>query len=146
MKRPAPPHSGTLSPCLMVEDVQAELKFLQDVFGARVRERQDPIGSSIWQWQVQIGDSILMIGGASPADTPEGGTLYLWTDDVAAACNRAQKAGASLISGPAAKETGILEAGFRDPQGTTWWIGQRPRKPSSAEVERKLREQRRTRL
>lgn len=146
MKRPAPPHSGTVFPCLMVEDVEAELKFLEEVFGAQMRQRRDPNESSIWQVQVQLGDSILMIGRATTTDAAGGGALYVWTDDVGAACNRAMKAGATLITGPAANETGIREAGFKDPQGCIWWIGQRPRKPSNAEVERKLREQRRKRL
>lgn len=146
MKRAAPPHSGTVSPCLMVEDIQAELKFLQEVFGAQMRQQRDPNEPSLWQVQVQLGDSILMIGRATSAAAPDGGMLYVWTDDVVAAYKRAMTAGAVLISAPTVSAAEVREAGFRDPQGHIWWIGERLPKPSSAEVQRKLREQRRKRL
>jgi PhnB protein len=146
MKRQAPAHSGTVSPCLMVEDIQAELEFLKKVFGAQMRQQRDPNEPSLWQVQVQLGDSILMIGRATSADAPDGGMLYVWTDDVIDAYNRAMAAGAVLISGPTETPAGVREAGFRDPQGHIWWIGEQIPKPSNAEVERRLREQRKKRL
>ena len=146
MKRPVPPHSGTVSPCLMVEDIQAELKFLQEVFGAQMHQQHDAKEPSLWQVQVQLGDSILMIGRATGAGAPDGGMLYVWTDNVVDAYNRAMKAGAVLISAPTETPAGVREAGFRDPQGHIWWIGERIPKPSNAEVERRLHQQRRKRL
>jgi uncharacterized glyoxalase superfamily protein PhnB len=130
----------------MVEDIQAELKFLQEVFGAQMRQERDPNEPSLWQVQVELGDSILLIGRATGGESPDGGMLYVWTDDVAAAYDRAMTAGAVLISAPTETPAGVREAGFRDPQGHIWWIGQRLAKPSNAEVERRLRDQRRKRL
>jgi uncharacterized glyoxalase superfamily protein PhnB len=130
----------------MVEDIQAELKFLQEVFGAQMRQQRDTNEPSLWQVQVQLGDSILMIGRSTRADAPDGGMLYVWTDDVVEAYNRAMTAGAVLISGPKETAAGVREAGFRDPQGHIWWIGERIHRPSHAEVARRLGEQRRKRL
>jgi uncharacterized glyoxalase superfamily protein PhnB len=130
----------------MVEDIQAELKFLQEVFGAQMRQPRDAHEPSLWQVQVELGDSILLIGRAAGTEAPDGGMLYVWTDDVVDAYNRAMKAGAVLISGPTETPAGVREAGFRDPQGHIWWIGELIPKPSNAEVERRLREQRRKRL
>ena len=146
MKRPAPAHHGTVSPCLMVEDIQAELNFLKEVFGAQMRQQRDANEPSLWQVQVQLGDSILMIGRATSADAPDGGMLYVWTDDVVDAYRRAMSAGAVLISAPTETPTGVREAGFKDPQGHIWWIGERVPKPSNAEVASRLREQRKKRL
>lgn len=146
MKRPAPAHAGTVSPCLMVEDIQAELRFLQEVFGAQMHQQSEMNEPSLWQVQVQLGDSILRIGRSNSAGVPESGMLYVWTDNVVDAYNRAMTAGAVLISGPTETPAGIREAGFRDPQGHIWWIGERVPRPSNAEVERRLREQRKKRL
>ena len=146
MKRPSPTHSGTVSPCLMVEDIQAELRFLKEVFGAQMHQQREANEPSLWQVQVQLGDSILRIGRANSAGVPDGGMLYVWTDNVVAAYNRAMTAGAVLISGPTETSAGVREAGFRDPQGHIWWIGERVTKPSNAEVARRLREQRKKRL
>lgn len=146
MKRPVPPHSGTVSPCLLVEDIQAEVRFLSEVFGAQLHQQRISNEPSLWQVQVQLGDSILMIGRATAAAARDGGTLYVWTEDVVGAYKRAMASGAVLISEPTETAEGVREAGFKDPQGHVWWIGERIRRPSNLEVEQRLREQRRKRL
>ena len=87
-----------------------------------------------------------MIGRATKDEATDGGMLYVWTDDVVDAYERAMTAGAVLISAPTETPAGIREAGFRDPQGHIWWIGERVRKPSNAQVAQRLRAQRKKRL
>ena len=137
---------GIVSPCLMVESIQAELQFLKTVFGARVRQLRGGHENNLWQVQVLLGDCILLVGSANKGSPPAAGTLYVWTDDVEATYARAIEAGATLISAPTEQPSGVREAGFRDPEGNVWWIGRQRQKPSNREVERRLAEQRRKRL
>jgi len=137
---------STVSPCLLVESIPNELRFLETVFGAQVQQQLVGQEGAVWQVEVRLGDVILMIGRAHQANTPATGMLYVRTDDVDATCTRAVEQGATLISVPTDQPSGVREAGFRDPQGHIWWIGQQMRKLSNREVERRLAEQRRKRL
>jgi len=130
----------------MVEDIQAEVRFLSEVFGAQLHQQRDRSEPSLWQVQVRLGDAILMIGRSTMTAAPDGGMLYVWTDNVPEAYKRAMASGAVLISEPTETPAGVREAGFKDPHGHIWWIGERIRRPSNAEVEQNLRQQRRKRL
>lgn len=146
MKSSAVSATGTVSPCLLVEDIQGELAFLKTVFGAKVSQRATGFQGTVWQVEVQLGDVTLMIGRAHKDGVPVTAMLYVWIDDVDAVHTRAMAAGATLISAPVDQPSGVREAGFKDPQGNIWWIGRRLKKPSNRDVERRLMEQRRTRL
>ena len=146
MKLPALVGRSTVSPCLLVENIQDEIHFLETVFGAQVSHRRDSGEGTLWQVEVRLGNVILMIGRSQKENPPAAGMLYIWAEDVDATYARAVEQGATLISGPADQPSGVREAGFRDPQGNIWWIGKQVRRPSNREVERRLTEQRRKRL
>jgi len=146
MKRPLVIGHSTVSPCLLVEDIQQELEFLKAVFGAEVARRGGELDGTVWQIEVQLGNSVLMIGRSNGDNAPAAGMLYVWTEDLDATFARAMQRGAILISEPTDRPAGVREAGFRDPQGNVWWIGKRLRKLTNREVERRLTEQRRRRL
>ncbi|MFH1184648.1 MAG: VOC family protein [Chloroflexota bacterium] len=137
---------STVSPCLLVENIQDELRFLEAVFGAEVSQRRAGNESTLWQVEARLGNAILMIGRAQKDNTPTTGMLYVLVEDVDATYARAVEQGATLISAPTDQPSGVREAGFRDPQGNIWWIGKQVSRPSNREVERRLAEQRRKRL
>ena len=146
MKLPALGGRGTVSPCLLVENIPDELRFLEVVFGAQVSQR--PVGneSTLWQVEVRLGNAILLIGRAQKENPPSTGMLYVWAEDVDGTYARAVEQGATLISAPSDQASGVREAGFRDPQGNIWWIEEQASRPSNREVERRLTEQRHNRL
>jgi uncharacterized glyoxalase superfamily protein PhnB len=146
MKRPVVIGHSTVSPCLLVEDIEEELKFLKAVFAAEAGRPRQELQGTVWQVEVRLGNSLLMIGRGNRNTTPAGGMLYVWTEDVDATYRRALENGAILISGPTDQPSGVREAGFKDPQGNIWWIGRQTRKLSNREVEQRLTEQRRRRL
>ena len=146
MKRPVVVGHSTVSACLLVENIQEELQFLKSVFGAQVEQPGAGQQGTVWQVEVRLGNSVVMIGRANKDSTPAAGMLYVWLDDVDATYGRAVEQGAVLISAPMDQPTGIREAGFKDPQGNVWWIGRRARRPSNAEVERRLLEQKTARI
>jgi PhnB protein len=139
------PARPVVSPCLLVESVEDELRFLQAVFGVRVRE--GPSGNTtIWQVEAQLGETALRLGRTSPEAGASTSVLYVWIEDVDGAFARAIAAGASLISEPTDQAWGGREAGFRDPQGNIWWVAQKSGRLSSREVEERLATQRRSRM
>jgi PhnB protein len=134
-----------VSPCLLVESIEQELKFLQAVFNvtAHVDQKSE---QTIWQIEAKLGDTTLKIGRAAQGAPQSSSVLYVWTDDVDGTFARAMNAGATLISVPTDQPGGIREAGFHGPQGTIWWIGRRTGRISTREGEEKLRQQRKARL
>ena len=131
---------------LQVEGITKELEFLKEAFEAEtITEVRDENGDVIYG-EARIGDSVVMLdrGRGEPAATP--GRIYFWTDDVNKAYQRALKSGAAAVEEPADQPYGIREARVRDPEGNTWWLGQEKQRLTTGEVERKLMEQRKSRL
>jgi uncharacterized glyoxalase superfamily protein PhnB len=77
--------------------------------------------------EVQIGDSMVMIGGGTAGGTWRGesmpAVLYLYLDDVDGVYARALAAGATSLAEPADQLYGERSAGVRDPFGNEWRVG-----------------------
>lgn len=145
MKSGDGPARSAVSPCLLVDSIEEELRFLKLVFGVRVREGSRS-ESTIWQVEAELGDTVLRLGRARGKESQTTSVLYVWTQDVDGTFSRAMAAGASLISEPADQAGGVREAGFRDPQGNIWWAARKLGRLSNRQVEEKLAAQRRTRM
>jgi uncharacterized glyoxalase superfamily protein PhnB len=146
MTSSAPPGHSSVSPYLVVEDIEKELAFLSDVFGAEIKEALRNDSGEIWHAEARFGESVVMLGRASKEHPAFASMLYVWVPDVDAAYQGALKNGAQSVAEPANQFYGNREAGVRDPQGNTWWIAREIEKLSNAEVERRLAKQRRERL
>ena len=111
-----------VTPYLLVADADAELAFLKSAFGGiEVTCQRGPDGSVIHA-EIQIGDSLVMIGQAGGLWKPLGGSHYLWVDDADATYQRAVAAGATARSTPADKPYGHRVAEVVDANGITWWL------------------------
>ena len=113
----------TVTPYLLVLDADAELAFLKAAFGATERGCQRNADNTVMHAEVNIGDSLVMLGQAGGQWKPRPAALYLWVDDVDATYARALKVGATSESEPEDKPYGHRNAGVIDPNGVTWWIG-----------------------
>lgn len=112
----------TITPYLLVADANAELAFLKVAFGATEANCQRNADNSVMHAEINIGDSLVMLGQAGGPWKPRPAALYLWVDDVDAAYARAIQAGATSESEPEDKPYGHRNAGVVDPNGVTWWI------------------------
>jgi uncharacterized glyoxalase superfamily protein PhnB len=113
----------TVTPYLVVADADAELAFLASAFGGRETSCHRNPDNTVAHAEVQIGDSLVMLGQAGGAFPPRSAALYLWVDDVDATYARALRAGATSESAPEDKPYGHRNAGVIDQNGITWWIG-----------------------
>src|SRR5579864_2269881 len=113
----------TVTPYLVVPDADAELKFLKAAFGGTESMCQRRADHSVMHAEVQIGDSLVMLGQAVDQWKALSAALYLWVDNVDQTYSRALAAGATSQSPPEDKPYGHRNAGVIDPGGVTWWIG-----------------------
>ena len=111
----------TVTPYLVVLDADAEMQFLKTAFDARENSCQRD-GDRVMHAELQIGDSIVMLGESNEQWKALPASLYLWVPDVDATYARALGAGATSQSAPENKPYGHRSAGVVDQNKITWWI------------------------
>ena len=113
----------TVTPYLVVAEADAELAFLEKVFGATVTEASRDNEGRLMHAEIRIGDSLVMMGQAGGAAKPLNAALYVWLDNVDEVYARALAAGATSEREPADQPYGHRNAGVIDSNGIAWWIG-----------------------
>jgi PhnB protein len=91
---PIPAGYHTVTPYLAVPDAQALIDFVVKVFDAKEREVIRQPDGRIRHAEVQIGDSIIMLGSTSSTFGTATATLYIYVDDADARYQKALDAGA----------------------------------------------------
>ncbi len=112
----------TVTPYLTVQGVAQLIEFLKTAFDAKEKEIHKNAEGLIQHAEVQIGDSVVMLGEARGEWTPRPSTLYLYVPDVDATYQRALSAGAASVREPADQYYGDRSGGVRDASGNQWWI------------------------
>jgi uncharacterized glyoxalase superfamily protein PhnB len=128
-----------------VDSIEQEVSFLASVFGATADAARGE-DATAWQVEAKLGETTIKIGHADQGAPATESVFYVWIDDLDSTFARAMSASATSIREPSDQPKGIREACVRDPQGITWWMGQRPRRMSTHEGEEKLRQQRQARM
>lgn len=111
-------------PYLVCEDVRGLMKFLQEVFSAKVEGQpmEEPGSDRIKHAEVVIGNSHVMMGGATKEHPPIPMSLYVYVEDADEVYKRAIKAGASSIMEPVDMFYGDRHGGVKDKWGNQWWM------------------------
>jgi PhnB protein len=112
----------TVTPYLAVPDPQSLIDFMVRVFDAKEREIIRKPDGRINHAEVQIGDSVIMLGSPSSNYGLATATLYVYVDNADARYQKALAAGATSISEPANQFYGDRHAGVKDTNGISWWI------------------------
>src|SRR5689334_6689441 len=113
----------TVTPYLVVLDADAELSFLKAAFGATEKLTHRNSDGSIMHAEVEIGNSLVMMGQANDTWKALTAALYVWVEKVDEVYAKAVAAGATSQSEPEDKPYGHRTAGVVDSNGVTWWIG-----------------------
>lgn len=112
----------TVTPYLIIEGVPKLIDFMKTVFGAEEMERFEDKEGGVMHAEVRIGDSIIMMGGATKEWKAIPAALHIYVKDSDATYQRALQAGATSIMEPADQFYGDRSGGVKDPFGNTWFI------------------------
>jgi len=121
--KPVPEGYHTVTPYLVVDDAQKLIEFAKRAFDAKVGEEMKREDGTIMHAELHIGDSRIMLGQASEQHKAMPCALYLYVPDTDATYKKALAAGAVSTMEPANQFYGDRNAGVRDQNGITWWIG-----------------------
>ena len=121
--RPMDTSYRTITPYLVVKDADAALRFMEAAFGGTITHCTRRDGGEVMHAEVQIGDSLIMLGQGNDQWKPKEAALYLWVPDVDGTYARALAAGGTSESAPEDKPYGHRNAGVIDSNRVTWWIG-----------------------
>ena len=114
---------STVTPYLIVPDVDKLIDFVTQTFGATELSRSTGSAGGTHA-EVRIGDSMVMIGGGRAKDIPMPVMLYVYMSNVDSIYKRALEAGATSITEPSDQDYGERQAGVKDMFGNQWYIGE----------------------
>lgn len=113
----------TVTPYLIVPEVARLIEFLIELFGAKQRgDKQLRGDGSVQHAEVQIGDSVVMMGEPTGDFTAAPATLYTYVDDCDATFAKAIELGATAVIEPENYPHGDRYGGIKDASGNTWWV------------------------
>ena len=141
MAKAIPDGYHTLTPYLTVPDGEGMLRFLQDVFAAKLAERFNCADGTLKHAELQVGDSKIMVGQAGGKFTPRPQTLYVYLPDVDATYKRALDAGAKSLMEVTDQFYGDRSGGFEDAAGNWWWVATHVEDVSPEEMQRRANAQ-----
>jgi PhnB protein len=143
---PIPDTYRRVTPHLAIEGAAAAIEFYKDVFGATERMRMAMPDGTVVHAEVEIGDSVVMIGEPSfpttlePSPKSLGGSpvgLFVYVEDVDEAFQRSVEAGAKAVAEPEIHFYGDRVATIDDPFGHRWSIGTHVEDIAPAELEQR---------
>jgi|SRR5215471_10146069 len=145
--KPVPDGYHTITASLTCKDAAKAIDFYKKAFGATERLRMNSPDGSVMHAELQIGDSLLFLGGefpgmaAAPADgaLPSSG-LYLYVEDADALFNQAVATGCQVTMPLTNMFWGDRYGKVVDPFGHHWGISTRVEEVSPEEVERRGQE------
>jgi PhnB protein len=114
-----------VTPYLIAADGPALIEFAKRAFGAEEKFRAEGSAGGV-HGEVQIGDSILMMGGGIPGRefraTASPQALHVYVRDTDTIYQKALAAGASSIDAPRDHEYGERGASVKDAFGNYWYV------------------------
>ena len=135
--QPKPEGYHTVTPYFIVSGAADFIEFLKRAFGAQEKERYGRPDGAIMHAEVRLGDSIVMLGDASPEFEPTRSSIHLYVDDVDADYKRALDAGGTSLREPTDQFYGDRSAGIQDRFGNQWWLATHVEDVSPEEMQRR---------
>lgn len=136
--KPIPKGYHTVTPYLIVDDVDRQIEFLKAVFGAEQIEYATDKEGQPMHAEVRIGDSVVMMGQASGEHKPMPCMLYVYVDEVDATYEQALNAGGTSLQEPADQFYGDRSAGVKGPCGNSWWVATHVENVPPDEIQRRM--------
>ncbi len=141
MPNPIPSGFHSVTPYLLVADVAKEMEFLKKALGATVRVSMPGPNGGVMHAEMQIGDSIVMMGRPQNDADLGKAMLYVYVADVDATYKTCLAAGGTSVREPKDQFYGDRTAGIRDPFGNDWGIATHVEDVSPDEMKRRMSQQ-----
>ena len=116
------------------------MKFLEDVFGASIKECLRQGDGTVMHAEVKIGECIIMIGQGTAQFPSYTNSNYVFVENADTTFAKALAYGAESIMEPADRFYGHREGGFKDSSGNNWWIAHQIEQVSMEELQERLKE------
>lgn len=132
MTKPIPEGFHSVTPMFMFKDARKAIEFYKNAFGAQERfAMPGPDGKGVMHAEVQVGDSIIMMGDEHPQEACKsaesmGGSpisFFIYVENVDSAFRRAVEAGATVKMEVQEMFWGDRCGSVQDPFGYNWMIG-----------------------
>ena len=137
--KPIPGGFHTLTPGCAVRNSAQAIDFYKRAFGARERSRFAGPDGTVVHAELEIGDSVFMLGEAIKAP-PHAMQVMMYVDDCDAVYKRAVSAGAVAKEPVTDQFWGDRAGRVKDPFGNEWYIATHKEDVSEAEMQRRFRE------
>lgn len=114
---------STISPYLIAAGAQKVIEFLKATFDATDLRRYELPDGSLAHAEIQVGDTVVMVGDAGEEWPPVPCHVHVYVQDVDAVFRKALAAGGTAVQEPTQREGDPdRRGGVMDPTGNTWWI------------------------
>lgn len=142
MPNPIPAGFHSVTPYLLVSDVSKLMEFLTAALGATERYKMPGPNGGVMHAEMQLGDSIIMMGRPQSEEDYRRAMLYLYVPDVDATYQRCLAAGATSLQELKNEFYGDRRGAVRDPLGNDWYIATHVEDVSPKEMNRRMAAQR----
>ncbi len=115
---------NSVSPYFIIEGAQRMIDFLEKLFNAKELRRFNTQDGKIMHAEIQIDDSIIMLGDASDTYPANVTVMHVYVPDAEQVYKRAIELGCTPIEQPTKKE-GVpdIRGSFYDFAGNIWSVG-----------------------
>lgn len=115
---------NSVSPYFIVKGAQQLIDLLKTIFNATVLRRYDNPDGTIMHAEIQIDDSVIMLGDSSGKYPPVTVVMHVYVADVDHIMDKAKEAGCQITEQPKTRDGDPDRRGtFIDFAGNMWSIG-----------------------
>ena len=134
---PIPPGYHSISPFLLLNDIDGFLEFVRKAFDVQVVRALPDATGRVMHAEIRLGDSHIMIGDPMGKHEPRPASLYFYVPDVDAVYRQAIEAGGTSVLEPADQFYGDRNGGVQDAWGNIWWLATHIEDVSEGELQRR---------
>jgi PhnB protein len=136
--QPIPAGHPTLTPGCSLTGAHRAIPLYEQVFGAKVRVRMDGPDGSVAHAELGFGDSVLMLGEATPDHPPHGARLFMYVADVDATFAKGVAAGMKVLQPLAVQFWGDRTGRLLDGFGNEWHLASHVEDVSEKEMRARM--------
>ena len=115
---------NSVSPYFIVSGGQKFIDLMKEIFNAKELRRYDMPDGSIMHAEIQIDDSVIMIGDSSEKFPPVQIVMHVYVPNVDETFRKAVDAGCEIVEQPTEREGDPDKRGtFKDFAGNMWSVG-----------------------